>query len=541
MSRPVLVQHRVLALWPVGLLLLEYLWVSVHFDARPLLEGAGLSASFGYLGIIAPLFVVVATLTYVVGGRALRGNFLDAIGDVRFGVRQALGVSINLASYVALLFATGQLLARTQRGEQIAWPLLAAWLCLAALSALALLFTLFPLAGLRRLGRQSAGVLALGCAAGALAWSAGLASGTLWNSMRALTLYTVHALMLPFCERIVFSPGTSEIGTPNFVVNVAPECSGIEGVGLIAVVIGIYLLRARAQLRFPRALWLLPFAMLAVWLGNAVRIALLIGVGSRISPEIALSGFHSKAGWLFFCGIALGLIAFCQRTRYFMREDNATATDEPTWSPTATHLAPLLALIATSLATALFSTGFDNWYGLRILAVAGALYFHRKHLPPLSWPISWHAPAIGLGVFLLWIWLVPHPAPERTERLELELLVMQPMHSALWITLRALGSIIAVPLAEELAFRGYLLRRLIDPDFSSVPKTQLTPLALGVSSVTFGLLHPGAWAAATLAGAVYALAQQLRGRTADAVVAHLVTNALIAADVIWNGAYWLWA
>ena len=40
-----------------------------------------------------------------------------------------------------------------------------------------------------------------------------------------------------------------------------------------------------------------------------LRIALLIAVGVNISPEIALSGFHSKAGWLFFCGIALALIA----------------------------------------------------------------------------------------------------------------------------------------------------------------------------------------------------------------------------------------
>ena len=62
-----------------------------------------------------------------------------------------------------------------------------------------------------------------------------------------------------------------------------------------------------------------------------------------------------------------------------------------------------------------------------------------------------------------------------------------------------------------------------------------------MSSLAFGALHPGAVAAGCLAGVAYALAQQLRGRTADAIVAHAVTNALIALDVLLGGAYWLWA
>ena len=38
----------------------------------------------------------------------------------------------------------------------------------------------------------------------------------------------------------------------------------------------------------------------------------------------------------------------------------------------------------------------------------------------------------------------------------------------LWLAARVLGSSIIVPIAEELAFRGYLLRRLIDSDFTLV-------------------------------------------------------------------------
>jgi hypothetical protein len=43
-----------------------------------------------------------------------------------------------------------------------------------------------------------------------------------------------------------------------------------------------------------------------------------------------------------------------------------------------------------------------------------------------------------------------------------------------------------------------------------------------------------------MAGVAYALAQRARGRTADAVVAHAVTNGLITIDVLVFGADWLW-
>jgi membrane protease YdiL (CAAX protease family) len=65
-------------------------------------------------------------------------------------------------------------------------------------------------------------------------------------------------------------------------------------------------------------------------------------------------------------------------------------------------------------------------------------------------------------------------------------------------------------------------------------------LLLAVSSVAFGLLHAQNWLAATLAGVAYALAQRARGRTADAVVAHAVTNLLIAIAVLVFGATWPW-
>jgi CAAX prenyl protease-like protein len=108
-----------------------------------------------------------------------------------------------------------------------------------------------------------------------------------------------------------------------------------------------------------------------------------------------------------------------------------------------------------------------------------------------------------------------------------------------WLLFRVLGSVVTVPLAEELAFRGYLTRRLLAADFQAVPPGRFSWFSFLLSSALFGALH-GRWLAGMLAGMGYALALNRRGQLADAVVAHGVTNALIAAYVLATGSWSLW-
>jgi CAAX prenyl protease-like protein len=111
--------------------------------------------------------------------------------------------------------------------------------------------------------------------------------------------------------------------------------------------------------------------------------------------------------------------------------------------------------------------------------------------------------------------------------------------AALWLAFRASGSVIVVPLAEELAFRGYLLRRLLSPDFTSVSFAKFGWLSLMGSSVAYGLLHER-WLAGTLAGLLFAFAQYRRGRLTDAVLAHAITNLLLAVHAIGWQKWSLW-
>ena len=109
-----------------------------------------------------------------------------------------------------------------------------------------------------------------------------------------------------------------------------------------------------------------------------------------------------------------------------------------------------------------------------------------------------------------------------------------------WLAFRIAGSVIVVPLAEELAFRGFLVRRLISSDFIAVSPGRFTWPSFLISSVLFGALH-GRWLAGTLAGLLYGLALYRRRELSDSVVAHATTNALIAAHVVTTGDWLLWS
>jgi CAAX prenyl protease-like protein len=108
------------------------------------------------------------------------------------------------------------------------------------------------------------------------------------------------------------------------------------------------------------------------------------------------------------------------------------------------------------------------------------------------------------------------------------------------LVFRAAAAVITVPIAEELAFRGFLIRRLMAADFERLDVRKFSLVSLPVSSLAFGLLHGDRWIAGTVAGLLYALVFLRRGRIGDAVAAHAVTNALLAACVLLGGKWYLW-
>ena len=68
----------------------------------------------------------------------------------------------------------------------------------------------------------------------------------------------------------------------------------------------------------------------------------------------------------------------------------------------------------------------------------------------------------------------------------------------------------------------------------------VTSFAVLSSSLVFGAMHGERWVAGTLAGICYGLLIKRTGRIGEAILAHAVTNALLAAVVILKGNFQYW-
>lgn len=541
--------RRWIAAWWValiGLILVEVVAATLRYD------GQGLARSgrwelwlLGHAGLVLRWAIVASVAALVLGGRRM----VRVLREDGVGPRPGPAALGFLAGHLGAMAAFLACTERVFGGRAEPW-LAGVWLA-AGLSAL--LFWAFALLPPRRWARlvgECAQPLGIAAAVGVVAVGLGGLSATpLWDLLRTATFNTAAAVLGLFYPAVVNDPAAHVLGTSGFQVRIAPQCSGLEGIGLIWAFLGAYLALERKSLRFPHALLLLPAGTLVMWTANVARIVALVALGSGGHPGVALGGFHSQSGWLIFNGVALGLVVLTRRGGLFRREASASSANPAgavgeVVNPTAPYLAPLLALVGTTMLTGLLTAGGGGGellYPARVVAVLAVLLYYRRGYAAMNWRVSWAAPVIGLAVFALWMALEPPPAssssgsgpPPAVAALS------GPLFAA-WVVFRVVGSVVAVPLAEELAFRGYLTRRLIAADFESVPPGRFSWPSLVISSVLFGALH-GRWLAGILAGVAYALAWYRRGSIGDAVFAHALTNGLIALAVLGTRSWHLWA
>ena len=210
-------------------------------------------------------------------------------------------------------------------------------------------------------------------------------------------------------------------------------------------------------------------------------------------------------------------------------------------NPASSSLAPLMAIVAVTMITGAFTVGFDGYYPLRVLAAAGTLWYFRGAYARMLRIPSWPSIAVGVSVFAIWLALEPAPAIDDAHSpLALGLARLPTAWAMIWLVFRVVGSVMTVPIAEELAFRNHLIRRLVAADAMTVPSGRFTWPSFLISSILFGALH-GRWLAGALAGMAYALALYRRGEIVDAIAAHATTNALIAGFVLATGTWSLWS
>lgn len=439
------------------------------------------------------------------------------------------------------------------------------------LGTLLLALACIPLQTWHKMLRAAKPYWAYALLTGLAAWASGFPIRSIWrfsqHTNQILQVATFNSV-LPFLRLVL--PGvtsdavTSTITTPRYSGTIGGRCAGMEGLGLVFVFCVVWLWYSRKECRFPRVLLIVPCGLVCIWALNIFRLCALYVIGDRISPDVADIGFHSQFGWIAFTAVALAISLTTQKMAWVRKPAVAlstplgqsleTAVDfqdervEPRGESAAirAYLIPFLAILAAAAFSKLASAYFDWLYPLRFIAAAIALYYFWPELKKLNWRFGWFGVTAGAAIFLIWIapsWWLHSPS---TSLLGSELTALSPLARWTWITFRVAAAVITVPIAEELAFRGYLARRLVNREFDQLPFTSLTLTSICLSSLVFGIEHMKNltdWRyllLGTVAGLFFAAALRWRGRIGDAVAAHAVSNLLLAIWVLGAGDWGQW-
>jgi len=110
-----------------------------------------------------------------------------------------------------------------------------------------------------------------------------------------------------------------------------------------------------------------------------------------------------------------------------------------------------------------------------------------------------------------------------------------------FIVLRCVGSAVLVPILEELFWRGWMMRWLIDnTNFLKVPLGKYVPFAFWMVAILFASEHGPFWEVGLAAGIVYNWWIVRTRNLADCILAHGVTNAVLAGYVLVTGQWQYW-
>ena len=221
---------------------------------------------------------------------------------------------------------------------------------------------------------------------------------------------------------------------------------------------------------------------------------------------------------------------------------------DPNQRATIAYLAPFLAYIGVMAIERALPLPPEWLYLARFVIVSAVILVVSR--PYLTWRPS--APmasvAIGIAVFLIWIapdtlfhyrhfWLFENAITGKASS-SLDPALKQ---NIAFMALRTTGSFLLVPILEELFWRGWMMRWLINTDFLKVPLGTYARSAFWIVAALFASEHGPYWEVGLAAGIVYNWWIIRTKNLADCILAHAVTNAVLAAYVLatdqWQ--YWL--
>lgn len=337
----------------------------------------------------------------------------------------------------------------------------------------------------------------------------------------------------PIQLAVIKSDGTPVYHAGTFSAFIFPGCSGLEGMALTVALLLTMLWLERRNLYLWRASALVVAAAGVAFVLNALRLAVLFYIGDKWSSDIAENGFHANFGVvaliLVVCGFATAIRRIADR-RQPIDVGMPIVIAERLERPDVRLIYPTMAIIGASLLFGMV-TGAFNW-AYPAPMVIGLWLLWRLRLPPVEadWSMTVLPVAAGFVVFHLWTAMIA-PDPAASQQYSDTLVGASPLISVPWLAARLMGSILVVPITEELTFRGFLLPWLSDRLAGVLPWYGRQALAFATTAIGFGLMHAQI-GAGMMAGLCFGLVYLRRRSVRDAILAHATTNVLLCAYAV---------
>jgi len=217
--------------------------------------------------------------------------------------------------------------------------------------------------------------------------------------------------------------------------------------------------------------------------------------------------------------------------------------------PALPYVAPFGVFVAFMMLDRFAPAGIEALYPIRVIAVLATIIVFSRSVLDFRVKNALGSILLGVAVFAVWIapdMLWPH---YRGFWLFTNSITGQVASSVppivrsrvSFILFRSIGCVLLVPVLEELFWRGWLTRWLIDGnDFRRVPLGAYTTASFWIGSVMFASEHGPFWDVGLIAGIAYNSWMCRTRSLADCMLAHAVTNGCLSIYVLAAGQWQYW-
>jgi CAAX prenyl protease-like protein len=217
--------------------------------------------------------------------------------------------------------------------------------------------------------------------------------------------------------------------------------------------------------------------------------------------------------------------------------------------PSLPYIAPFAVFMALLSLSRLAPEGTQWLYPARMIVVSAVVLIFSRNAIDLRPKNTLGSVLLGLAVFAIWI------APDllwpgyRSHWLFTNSMTGEPRSSApealrsslVFIAFRTLGCVLLVPVIEELFWRGWLPRWIIDAeDFQRAPLGAYSSLSFWAGSLLFASEHGPFWEVGLIAGIAYNWWMIRTKSLADCILTHAVTNGALSLYVLMTGRWQYW-